>query len=125
MKKEGILGDVLFIKEERPKFDKWGIKISPKFESYKAKMLNPRRDLHQKGAISYGEQYVFDRLEAIGQIYNHKLNFEVDSLLESAMDSQKSADKISVLAPQVSLVSDEDIILCNPDPKDDASMKLD
>ena len=69
---------------------------------------------------------VFDKLEKIGQVYDHKLKlFEVDSLLESAMGSRRSTYQNSLLAPHASRISEEDVILCNADPKDDASIKKD
>ena len=89
-------------------------------------MINPRSQLHKQNKLSLGEEVVFNRLAKIGNTYDMKCKlFEVDSLLESAMNSQRSAENVSLRVPHASRVSEEDVILCNADSKDDNSVKRD
>ena len=90
-------------------------------------MLNPRKLIDRsKGLLSFGEQHVYDQLKSIGQKPKDIALFEVDSLMESAFNTEQNDEwgnyNLSVRNPQITEVSSDNINLYEANESDDVSM---
>ena len=54
-------------------------------------MVRPRDDHHEEhGVFSIAEQRVYDKLNKIGQNHEFESNFQIDSIMESAFDTERN-----------------------------------